>query len=317
MTHSLLLAQQSANHRLEELEDRAMDEETAGDDGTLPTDLLEPSPIPPSMSDIPARRMRNRSSVMVDSVIYPASITSNSIGDKRTSTLLNECIFETDRSFNSPRDGPLRPFDHRRSIVYSEALLRRWTTKIDFDPSREPDLGLRPSPERAPFQSYREPYLAQSGWVDSEARQVHGRDEQYQAITAPAPQGPQPDKSTVPFVIGTEILKKPTSWTSLLSPPLPPPIETLKAFRVGLEDPCYKVLPAALRKYNIAADSRLYNLYVVYGDIERRINPEEKPLAIFKDLDREGKKPMFMLRQLKEMEGEEGKPDADAKANQL
>jgi Ras association (RalGDS/AF-6) domain len=315
MTHSLLLAQQSANHRLEELEDRAMNEETAGDDGTLPTDFLEPSPIPPSMSDIPAHHKRNRSSVMVDSVVYPASITSNSTEDKRTSTLLNECIFETDRSFNSPRDGPLRPLDHRQSIVYSEALLRRWTTKIDFDPSGEPDLGVRPSPEQPPFQSYREPYLSQSGWADSEAREIHGQDEQYQAITAPAPQGPQPDKSTIPSVIDTEILKKPTSSTSVLPPP--PPIEIFKSFRVGLEDPCYKVLPAAMRKYNIAADPRLYNLYVIYGDIERRINPEEKPLAIFRDLEREGKKPMFMLRKLKQMEGEEGKPDTDAKANQL
>lgn len=77
-----------------------------------------------------------------------------------------------------------------------------------------------------------------------------------------------------------------------------PSVEIFKSFRVGLEDPCYKVLPAALRKYNIQADWRQYALYIVYGDQERAVGMEEKPLALFKDLDREGKKPMFMLRRL-------------------
>lgn len=77
-----------------------------------------------------------------------------------------------------------------------------------------------------------------------------------------------------------------------------PSVEIFKSFRVGLEDPCYKVLPAALRKYNIQADWRQYALYIVYGDQERAVGMDEKPLALFKDLDREGKKPMFMLRRL-------------------
>lgn len=77
-----------------------------------------------------------------------------------------------------------------------------------------------------------------------------------------------------------------------------PQVEIFKSFKVSLEDPCYRVLPAALRKYNIHADWRLYALYIVYGDQERCVGLEEKPLALFKDLDREGKKPMFMLRRL-------------------
>jgi hypothetical protein len=77
-----------------------------------------------------------------------------------------------------------------------------------------------------------------------------------------------------------------------------PSVEIFKSFRVGLEDPCYKVLPAALRKYNIQADWRQYALYIVYGDQERAVGLDEKPLALFKDLDREGRKPMFMLRRV-------------------
>ena len=85
-----------------------------------------------------------------------------------------------------------------------------------------------------------------------------------------------------------------------------PSVEIFKSFKVGLEDPCYKVLPAALHKYNIQADWRQYALYIVYGDQERCVGLEEKPLALFKVLDREGKKPMFMLRKLANPVGDGG-----------
>jgi len=63
-----------------------------------------------------------------------------------------------------------------------------------------------------------------------------------------------------------------------------------------MDDPCYKVLPAALKKYQINAPWDQYALYIVYGDQERCLGLDEKPLILFKQLDREGKKPMFMLR---------------------
>jgi hypothetical protein len=66
-----------------------------------------------------------------------------------------------------------------------------------------------------------------------------------------------------------------------------------------MEDPYYKVLPAALRKYNISAPSEQYSLYIVYGDQERCLGMEEKPLMIFKQLEEEGKKPIFMLQKIK------------------
>jgi hypothetical protein len=42
-----------------------------------------------------------------------------------------------------------------------------------------------------------------------------------------------------------------------------PPIEIFKSFRVSIDDPCHKVLPVALKKYNISADWRQYALYIV------------------------------------------------------
>lgn len=75
-------------------------------------------------------------------------------------------------------------------------------------------------------------------------------------------------------------------------------VEIFKSFRVSMEDPCYKVLPAALKKYNINAPWEQYALYIVYGDKERCLGMDEKPLILFKQLDKEGKKPMFMLRKI-------------------
>ncbi|KAM7195006.1 hypothetical protein V8F20_007732 [Naviculisporaceae sp. PSN 640] len=73
-------------------------------------------------------------------------------------------------------------------------------------------------------------------------------------------------------------------------------VEIFKSFRVSMDDPCYKVLPAALKKYQINAPWDQYALYIVYGNEERCLGLEEKPLILFKQLDKEGKKPMFMLR---------------------
>ncbi|EEH22821.2 hypothetical protein PABG_05032 [Paracoccidioides brasiliensis Pb03] len=75
-----------------------------------------------------------------------------------------------------------------------------------------------------------------------------------------------------------------------------PSVEIFKSFRVSMDDPCLRVLPAALKKYNINEDWRLYALYIVFGDQERCLGLDERPLILFKQLEKEGRKPMFMLR---------------------
>lgn len=83
-------------------------------------------------------------------------------------------------------------------------------------------------------------------------------------------------------------------------------VEIFKSFRVSMEDPCYKVLPAALKKYNINAPWEQYALYIVYAGQERCLGLDEKPLILFKQLDKEGKMPMFMLRKRNPDGGTEG-----------
>lgn len=97
-----------------------------------------------------------------------------------------------------------------------------------------------------------------------------------------------------------------------------PSVEIFKSFRVSMEDPCHKVLPAALKKYNINADWRQYALYIVYGDQERCLGLDEKPLILFKQLDKEGKKPMFMLRRhAAPVEGHSGPSTASGMPNNV
>ena len=69
-----------------------------------------------------------------------------------------------------------------------------------------------------------------------------------------------------------------------------------KSFRVSMDDPCFKVLPAALKKYNISGDPEHYALHIVYRGRDRCLGTDEKPLRLFKQLSEEGKKPHFMLR---------------------
>ena len=39
-----------------------------------------------------------------------------------------------------------------------------------------------------------------------------------------------------------------------------------KSFKVSLDDPCWKVLPAALKKYKISDDWRQYVMFICYGN---------------------------------------------------
>ena len=47
-----------------------------------------------------------------------------------------------------------------------------------------------------------------------------------------------------------------------------------RSFRVTLEDPCYKVLPAALKKYKINDDWRQYALFICYGNTGALLSTE-------------------------------------------
>ncbi|CAG8463681.1 812_t:CDS:2, partial [Scutellospora calospora] len=81
--------------------------------------------------------------------------------------------------------------------------------------------------------------------------------------------------------------------------------QSYKSFRVSLEDPCHKVLPAALKKYKITDDWRQYALFIRFGSpdhlTERCLSYDEKPLLLFQKLKEAYQNPVFMLKNIKEI----------------
>lgn len=172
-------------------------------------------------------------------------------------------------------------------------------------PSNSPSQVNLPSPTSPSIYNNQQPlpphiYSRPNGNPQTSTRQVypHSADELYSS-NAPTLAGSDRDRSN-PTPTPTGSTRQPRQ------PDEPPPsgggqreapsVDIVKKFRVSVDDPCYKVLPAALKKYNINAPWRQYSLYIVYGDQERCLALDEKPLELFKQLNLEGRKPMFMLR---------------------
>ncbi|KAF9054434.1 hypothetical protein BJ165DRAFT_715238 [Panaeolus papilionaceus] len=111
-----------------------------------------------------------------------------------------------------------------------------------------------------------------------------------------------PDKSRTP---------PPAAETSTPGLSIPKPArqessDNLKSFKVSLEDPTWKVLPAALKKYRIHNDSwQNYAMFICYGPsgnrIERCLSYDEKPLLLFQRLKDTKKNPVFMLKHIKDI----------------
>ncbi|KAI0731203.1 hypothetical protein C8Q76DRAFT_670039 [Earliella scabrosa] len=100
--------------------------------------------------------------------------------------------------------------------------------------------------------------------------------------------------------------------TNTLQPPGPPrpqrqdSQDNLKSFKVSLDDPAWKVLPAALKKYKINNDDwQNYAMFICYGApgnrIERCLSYDEKPLLLFQKLKDAKKNPVFMLKHIKDI----------------
>lgn len=81
--------------------------------------------------------------------------------------------------------------------------------------------------------------------------------------------------------------------------PHPQSLEPLKQLRASTEDSCVKILQQAMKRHHIPRDDwSKYVLVICYGDKERILKLEEKPVIIFKELQELGKHPAIMLRQL-------------------
>ncbi|CDR40384.1 CYFA0S05e00166g1_1 [Cyberlindnera fabianii] len=91
-----------------------------------------------------------------------------------------------------------------------------------------------------------------------------------------------------------------TSVTTLQSKPVSEP---LKQLRASTDDPCSKILQAAMKRHKLNDDWRNYALVICYGDQERILELDEKPVQIFKELKEKGEHPAIMLRQKADFSG--------------
>ncbi|GAV29319.1 hypothetical protein PMKS-002801 [Pichia membranifaciens] len=87
-----------------------------------------------------------------------------------------------------------------------------------------------------------------------------------------------------------------------ISPATPASTDTLKQLRAKTEDPCYKILQAAMRSHKLdKSEWRNYVLIICYGgDKERVLRYDEKPVVVFKELSELGLSPSMMLRQVED-----------------
>ncbi|ODV83550.1 hypothetical protein CANARDRAFT_29782 [[Candida] arabinofermentans NRRL YB-2248] len=81
-----------------------------------------------------------------------------------------------------------------------------------------------------------------------------------------------------------------------------PSNEPLKQLRAKTEDPCYKILQAAMKRHNLeASEWKKYALVICYGgDQERVLGYDERPVLVFRELHELGLSPSIMLRQVEE-----------------
>ncbi|CCH58522.1 hypothetical protein TBLA_0A07330 [Henningerozyma blattae CBS 6284] len=73
--------------------------------------------------------------------------------------------------------------------------------------------------------------------------------------------------------------------------------EPLKHLRASKDDSCERILRSAMKRYKLNdQDWKQYVLVICYGDQERILELDERPVVIFKNLRQRGLHPAIMLR---------------------
>ena len=71
--------------------------------------------------------------------------------------------------------------------------------------------------------------------------------------------------------------------------------------QTNVNDSCASLLALSLRRHGIIDDYTAYVLFVVFGETERSINYDERPLLLYRRLRESGQIPHFMLRHMSEV----------------
>jgi hypothetical protein len=275
---------------LEELEDECFLED-GPDTSSVYTQAA--SSLSPSPSNSLEELKRSLDQGVTDGSQSSQPVHPQGKNSTRTSALLNALLYQQEDSGERRRLAWTNLTDHRQSVIESDNLLRTWTDQRDPLAWQQASDDLKTEEEQEKSGHigdglpYRRP-RSDSTSLDTtnDADDEKSTSDKRNSLILPE------------IAEGTCILPEnhgeiPLSYQNSNSVADP---RVRLSFRVGLEDTCRTITPAVLRKYNIMEDWRDYLLYLVYVDGQRLIQLEEKPLLLFKELDKAGKSPIFLFR---------------------
>lgn len=131
MTYNLLLIQQCANRRLEELEDEAASDAVSGNIMDLgPNYMLPPPIVEPRSPQTSKTYTVKRKSIGTSNVATEKALPSlASVNVKRTSVLINQRVFEVNGDSTASNWTPTKGINLHQAAVHSDALLQKWTDR--------------------------------------------------------------------------------------------------------------------------------------------------------------------------------------------
>ncbi|KAK7686418.1 hypothetical protein QCA50_010642 [Cerrena zonata] len=205
--------------------------------------------------------------------------------NQRLSSNLSICLDDISNVRNSIQ---IKPAENSSPVTRQTSF--KWPTFVK--PSRSPTKPTAPEVESPQSSPQRTEYDFNSSRAGASATSDRSR---------------QPTSSSTPP--SSYVSNVGASTSSSQAPPPPRRQESsdnLKSFKVSLDDPAWKVLPAALKKYKINNDDwQNYAMFICYGStgnrIERCLSYDEKPLLLFQKLKDAKKNPVFMLKHIKDI----------------
>ncbi|KAI6112886.1 hypothetical protein F5141DRAFT_1110142 [Pisolithus sp. B1] len=232
--------------------------------------------------------------------IPPSELEERTISVEKLQDLIREQAFrvqileEDNKRLNETLQHLLDEFNHMRPSTRSEehSLQRqpsfKWAHFVN--PAKSPTKPEVESPHLSPQHMEHDSSQGRS----SQANQVQAPCSTSRGVPTPPAESPSATS------------QQPSASSSRTNPNRQESTDNLKSFKVSLEDPTWKVLPAALKKYKINNDSwQNYAMFICYGStgnrIERCLSYDEKPLLLFQKLKDAKKNPVFMLKHIKDI----------------
>lgn len=190
-----------------------MGEPASEDDYGDPLNPSSPLPVSPTSADAANHRQSN-GSIIIDGINNSKSPTSTSLQAKRTSVLLNECLFDGEKSAESIRRRTLWPLDRRQSLFQTDKLLKRLIEQTETPTSDEQDHPQQPNEDQMLSESTQESYSTQETWpVLAADIEIHELGVGGQANTVPAVEEAMLRENSSPSITDDQNFNKPITQT--------------------------------------------------------------------------------------------------------